>query len=135
MINLHYGTRLQKAKLIKIMAKIIVNYDKFVIIPVVEWDQQDWNHIPGLNRHVLVQITLFLMDLMMLIWWLTSLIDHSSFKQMITCVPFTVIQEGWQSQGTGWNQTLNYIWVNELINWNWKLNLNNLTWFLWFYDL
>ena len=46
-IYLYYGTRLQKAKLIKIMAKIIVNYDSFTTILVIEWDQQDWNHIPG----------------------------------------------------------------------------------------
>ena len=67
-----------------------------------------WYHIPAYKRHVPAQITFILMDLMM-IWLLISLADHSSFKQMITCWPYTVIQEGWQSQGTGWNQTLNYV--------------------------
>ena len=40
------------------MAKIIVNYDKFVTIPVVERDQQDTT-FQAYNRHVLIQITLF----------------------------------------------------------------------------
>ena len=42
------------------MAKIIVNYDKFVTIPVVERIPQDTT-FQAYNRHVLAQITLFLM--------------------------------------------------------------------------
>ena len=44
------------------MVKIIVNYDRFVTILVIEWDQHDT--IPAYKRHVLAQITLILMDLM-----------------------------------------------------------------------
>ena len=57
---MYYGTSLQKTKLIKIMAKIIVNYDKFITILVVEWIPQDTT-FQTYNRHVLAQITLFLM--------------------------------------------------------------------------
>ena len=45
------------------MAKVIVNYDKFVTILVVEWIPQDTT-FQAYNRHVLAQITLFLMVLM-----------------------------------------------------------------------
>ena len=36
---------------------------------------------------------------------------------MTTREPYTVTQEGWTSQGTGRNQTVNNKWLNELINW------------------
>ena len=48
------------------MAKIIVNYDKLVTILVVEQIPQ-YTTFQAYNRHVLIEITLFLMDLMMLI--------------------------------------------------------------------
>ena len=44
--NWYSGTSLQKAKLADIMVKIIVNYDRFVTILVIEWDQHDTTFQP-----------------------------------------------------------------------------------------
>ena len=98
------------------MAKIIMKDDRF-ITTTSDWMGSTRYHIPGLLQTCTSIDYIFSNVLMTLIWLLTSLIDHSSFKQMITCKPYIVTQEGWTSQGTRWNQTLIDAWLNELINW------------------
>ena len=104
-IHLHYGTRLQEAKLINIMAKTIVKDDKFITITSDLMGSTRY-HIPGLLQTCTSIDYIFLMNSMTLIWLLISLINHRFLQLMITCEPYIVTQEGWTSQGTRWNQTL-----------------------------